>query len=357
MQPSRDPLTPYFHPTTACFIDDNESFMAGLALVLPEHMSSVAFFDPVAALDYVNSPHEMPTLSDRCFSTQNFGQNSGQKTAQKTGQPQLFRLDTNLIEQEINIVRRFNRLSVVIVDYSMPTLNGLEFCQQVRDPHVGKVLLTGVADEKMAVEAFNAGIIDRFIFKSHPLASDHISDYTRDLQQAYFRAQTEQMRKTLALAGPMFLDDRTVTDWVRRLLRRKNFCEYYMVSDPPGLLLVTPAGVLQQLIVLSAAQCDAQADYAHLHGAPESVIDRLRKRTHVGFFLEDPATYEGGDTYPWNDLLHRATRLGSNEHPWHAALVTEPPPYIDYQPASACHDAWQRLRNANRPPKASLLQP
>lgn len=336
MLPSKDPLTAYFHPTTACFIDDNESFITGLALVLPEYMSSIAFFDPVAALEYVNRSPEMPTLADRCFSA-----------TRSAPHQRLFRLDTDLIEQEINVVERFDRVSVVIVDYSMPTLNGLQFCEQVNDPQIGKVLLTGVADEKMAVEAFNAGIIDRFISKSHPLASEHISEFSRDMQRAYFRAQTEQMRRTLKLAGPVFLDDHSVTSWVRRLMLRKNFCEYYMVSDPPGLLMVKPSGELQQLIILSDAQCAAQADYAEFHRAPREVIERLRARSHVGFFLEDPSNYAGGEPYPWTDLLHRATPLGDAQMRWNAALVAEPPPNIDYQADAVCHDAWMRMRNAN----------
>ena len=243
MPHSADSLTPSFHPTTACFIDDNESFMAGLALVLPAHMSSVAFYDPVSALEYVNRHQEKPSLADRCFSNA------------KQSREHLFRLDTDQMEQETNIIERFDRLSVVIVDYSMPTLNGLQFCEQIRDPQVGKVLLTGVADEKMAVEAFNAGIIDRFISKSHPLASEHISEYSREMQRIYFRSQTEQMLQTLRLAGPVFLDDPWVSSWVLRLMRRKNFCEYYMVSEPPGLLMVSPSGALQQLIILSDDQC------------------------------------------------------------------------------------------------------
>ena len=97
--PSHAPLTPYYHPTTACFIDDNESFLAGLALVMPSHMNSVAFFDPVDALEYVNQPPELPSLADRCFSAQEYSSR------------QLFRLDIDMIEEEINIVRRFNRLS------------------------------------------------------------------------------------------------------------------------------------------------------------------------------------------------------------------------------------------------------
>ena len=343
---SKDPLTAYFHPTTACFIDDNESFMAGLALVLPEHMLSVAFFDPLPALDYVNKPHDMPTLADRCFS------------AARKAQPSLFRMDTDLVEQEINILQRFNRLSVVVVDYSMPGLNGLQFCEQIKDPQIGKVLLTGVADEKMAVQAFNAGIIDRFISKSQPQASDHISDFCREMQRTYFRNQTQQMRQTLRLAGPVFLDDSSVTAWVRRQMVRKNFCEYYMVSDPPGLLLVTPSGKLQQMIVLSAIQCDAQADYAELHGAPSEIVKRLRNRSHVGFFLEDPASYDERENYPWGELLHKATELGdqtSKEGKWYAALVPEPPANIDYQPDSVCLEAWLRTRSSHRPPHSSSL--
>jgi len=318
--------------------------MAGLALVLPEHMTSVAFFDPMVALDYVNRPAEMPSLADRCFST-----------ASKTPEA-LFRLDTNLIEQEMNILQRFNRLSVVVVDYSMPGLNGLQFCEQIQDPQIGKVLLTGVADEKMAVEAFNAGIIDRFISKSHPNASENISEFSREMQHTYFRSQTQQMHQTLRLAGPLFLDDHAVATWVRRQMVKNNFCEYYMVSEPQGLLMVTPSGTLQQIIVLSEGQCDAQASFAENNGAPTKIVERLRDHSHVGLFMEDPASYGENEAYPWAELMHRATALGTAQQRWFAALVAEPPLNIDYQPDTHCQDAWLRLRNSHRPRQSSYLQ-
>lgn len=340
---SKTPLTPYYHPTTACFIDDNESFVAGLALVMPSHMSSVGFFNPVDALEYVNRPQELPSLADRCFS------------AHQHSSRQLFRLDTDLIEQEINIVRRFNRLSVVIVDYSMPAMDGLEFCEQVKDPYVGKVLLTGVADEKMAVEAFNAGLIDRFIAKSHPMASQQISEFSLDMQNNYFRAQTDQVQRTLSLTGPLFLNDPDVIRWVRRLMRRKNFCEYYMVSRPAGLLMLNPAGEIAHLVVQSEIECDEQATYAERLGAPAAIVRRLRKRSHVGFFLDDPASYDASEGYPWDDFIQRATRLGETDQYWYAALFMAPPHNIDYLPEEVSLNAWKTQRNSFRPPKASVL--
>ncbi len=343
---SRTPLTPYHHPTTVCLVDDSESFIKGLALVMPAQMSSIAFFNPLDALEYVNRPQELPSLADRCFS------------AHERSLRPLFQLDTGLIEQEINIARRFNRLSVVIVDYSMPSINGMEFCNRINDPHVGKVLLTGIADETIAVEAFNAGIIDRFIAKNHPRASEQIGEYALDMQEAYFRTQTEQVQRTLSLTGPVFLNDPDVAHWIRRLMRRNNFCEHYMVSQPPGLLLLNPSGEVSQLVVMSEEECTQQANYAETHAAPEAVVRRLRNRSHVGFLLDDPASYrhadEQTDEYPWHEIIRPSTRLGNADHYWYAALFDAPPQSIDYHPDDACYQAWGSQRVALRPNNASL---
>lgn len=328
-----EPLTPYFHPTTACFIDDNESFLTGLELMLPEHMNSASFFDPVEALKYVNQPPPLPSLADRCF------------TQQANQHNPLYSLDIGLIEQEINLPERFNRISVVVVDYSMPTLSGLEFCKRITDPHIGKVLLTGVADEKTAVEAFNAGIIDRFISKSHALASERISEFSASMQQAYFRSQAQQLQSTLGLSAPTFLNSVRVAEFVRRIMRKHKFCEYYLANSPPGLVLLRPNGQMQQFIILTAQQVAAQAEFAKTYDAPWLVQRRLNKASHVGFFLESPENYVEDESYPWAQLLHRAVRIADDDQTWHAAMVKHPPLHIDYRPEEVSLDAFKATRN------------
>ena len=309
-------LAPYFHPTTACFIDDNESFLSGLELMLPETMSSVAFYDPKVALSFVNQPMER-SLADRCFATQNGNRGT------------LVQLNTHLIEQEVNRAQRFSRVSVVIVDYSMPTLNGLEFCERIVDPCIGKVLLTGVADEKMAVEAFNAGIIDRFISKSHPQASEHIAEHTRAMETAYFYRQTEQLKRTLNLTAPGFLDDPDVVRHVQELRQRHRLCEYYLMTEPTGLLLLDAVGRIRQLRLMRARELDEQARWAEQLGAPADLVQRLRRHSHIGDFADGPDSYAADDPYPWGDRLYRAEPLGSPVR-WYAALLDAPALDIDY---------------------------
>lgn len=58
-------------------------------------------------------------------------------------------------------------VDLVISDYNMPGMNGIEFLSQVIEmqPHVGRLILSGRADLDVVVEAINRLHIDRFITK------------------------------------------------------------------------------------------------------------------------------------------------------------------------------------------------
>ena len=124
---------------------------------------------PDEALDIVNIPHPRPPLADLCFFQEG----------------NLIRLDLNVLEQEIKHIDRFKRISAMLVNYAMPTMNGLEFCAQLTDRDVRRVLLTGVADEKTAVQAFDAGLIDHYLPKAKLSSPGGVVPYILDQQQRY----------------------------------------------------------------------------------------------------------------------------------------------------------------------------
>ena len=63
--------------------------------------------------------------------------------------------------------------AVVISDYQMPFLNGIQLFSKifVMDKHVQRIMMTGHADLQMAIDAVNHGRITAFLTKPTPAAS------------------------------------------------------------------------------------------------------------------------------------------------------------------------------------------
>jgi CheY-like chemotaxis protein len=272
-------LFPYYFPTTVVFVDDNPKFLRSLALELPEDLAYQTFENAEAALARIERTPEVPPLYQRCFSQYAGGQGGSGE--------QLIHLDLSQIELEISNRERFQEVSVVVVDFDMPQMNGLELCRRITDPRIRKVLFTGVADEKIAVQAFNAGIIDRFIIKSQPDAVEAVRRAVLELQQRYFEAISETLRATLMLNPPRFLTDPAVEGLFSELREAHKLVEYYLVAKPGGFLALTDEGELFRFVVLSESELDAQANWAAAQGAPEADRRRAARAPAPRLLLRD----------------------------------------------------------------------
>lgn len=334
-------LFPYYFPTTAVFVDDNPSFLRSLALELPEELAFQTFENAEAALERVNrTPSALP-LYQRCF-TQIGLPGASADTTEK-----LIHLDLSQIELEISNTERFQEVSVVVVDFDMPAIDGLEFCRRITNPRIRKILFTGVADEKIAVQAFNAGIIDRFIIKSQPDAVSAVRKAVLELQQRYFEAISETLRATLMLNPPPFLTDPAFERLFANLRERRKLVEYYLVANPGGFLTLTDQGDLYRLVVLSEAELAQQAAWAERAGAPTEIVKRLRDRRALGYFYEPlDAYYDAGD-YPWSEFLVPAERLQGADAVWYYALIASPPVDIDFDDESANYNAYLDRLDSN----------
>ena len=66
-------------------------------------------------------------------------------------------------------------------------MNGLEFCRNIQNLPIRKIMLTGRADTKLAVEAFNQKIIDKFLLKDVAEEIENtIYDALIEEQKVYF---------------------------------------------------------------------------------------------------------------------------------------------------------------------------
>ena len=327
-------LPPYYHPTTVCFVDDNYSFLHSIGMDLPDDWSFISFVHPEEALAFINQPQPMPPLADRCFSMDH----SDPSTP-------LIRLDLAALEQEIKLVDRFRRVSVLLVDYAMPTMNGLEFCEQVADTDIKKALLTGVADEKTAVEAFNRNLIDRYIPKASLASMNNVIPHVNALKTAYFDQYTNRLCTNLALNPPAFMTDPNIRPVFDALLKQHDIVEYYLVANPYGYLMLRADGSMLRLIVLCQAELDAQAALADRHGAPAPLLAQLRSGRAVGYFMEHPRDYMGHEAYPWAEMVVPAQTV-QGAQTWYLGTVADPPADIDFDPSAS---SYARFLDMDKP--------
>ena len=324
-------ILPYYHPSTVIFVDDNERFLDSFTLLLSERLAFRCFSSTSSALSFINNSGALPPLDKRCASFLG--------TQHRPGGT--LRLDLALVEQEISNPERFRDISVVVVDYDMPEMNGLDFCQAIQNRRIKKVLLTGVGDEKVAVRAFNDGLIDRFLTKNDPQISDKINQTINDLQRRYFDDISSLIQSALEMKSPEFLLEPEFISLFENIVEKHDIVEYYYVEDPNGFLMVSHQGDLYRLVIFSESQAEEQIFSIRKYAPPQDVIRKLKSHRAVIWLWEQPDSNDETEHFDWNEYVHSAQTFHGRK-PWIYALVENPPADIEYSESESSYSAHLR---------------
>lgn len=293
------------YPTTAVFIDDNQAFLDSLPLELDESLSYKPFLDPQKALEYINREKHTPLAGLSCVqhsSNDAFG----------------VQIDLQAIIEKVHDDSRFQEPSVIVIDYDLQTMDGLEFCQYIDNSCIKKILLTGVADESVGVSALNDRIIDYYVKKSVPNMFSKLNSVIRGLQIGYFNDAARSIRETLEIEYEFFCD-RTFVESFSELCNKLNVVEYYFTPSPQGFLLVTADGNLSNLIVYSGEDLDSHCDIASDLNAPQELIDKMRSKKWVPYFPESTDGYFQNNIKFWEKSLLPAVHLASETRQYYYA--------------------------------------
>lgn len=318
-------LPVYSHPTLTVLVDDSDSFLRSLSFQLDPMLASQTFHDTTTALQWLRQGppsgcvplhvnfdmHNLP--ADQCNVA----------------------LDLERIYRIGEQRQRFATPSVLVVDYSMPQMNGLEFCAAVEHLPCKKILFTGAADEKIAVSAFNRGLIDRYIKKSDDHALDILELEIAALQRDYFDTQSETLRELVLLHNYNFLGDPALARLVRELSARMGFVEHYIFPNPTGILFLDKHGKASLMMIETEQGMYAQYEIARDSDAPPSLMDALLERRVLPFF-SDP---DGDGMYSRRvgENWHRycaAPQICQGRETYYWALFDLPAHYFDQRPYS-----------------------
>jgi thioredoxin reductase (NADPH) len=136
---------------------------------------------------------------------------------------------------------RGDQVAVVLADYRMPQMNGIEFLEQALDIYPGarRVLLTAYADTSAAIDAINVIDLDHYLLKPWDPPEEKLYPVLDDLLQAW-RAADRTCVGTTKVVGHRWS---ARSSGVREFLARNQVPYRWFSSDEPeGRRLLAAAG-------------------------------------------------------------------------------------------------------------------
>lgn len=332
-------LPVYQHPALTILVDDSQSFLASLSFQLEPQFECKAFDDAQAALRWLQGTEGKRAVGDEETIRVNFDEDSDSLDHRNVS------LYLDRIYRTVMDRKRFDTPAVLIVDYAMPGMNGVEFCERCRDMPIKKILLTGQADEKIAIDAFNRKLIDCFVRKSDPGAIDFLRTEIPRLQRAFFDNRTHTLKDLLARHIYSFLYDPAVGDLMEELRKRYRFVEHYLFPNPPGILFFDDRGRATLMVIETREGLTAHYEIAQDQGAPKDLLAGLKEFRLVPFFSDTAGMYlkEIGDGWLAYCLPPEVCQ-GHQTYYW--ALFDLPPHYLHGQVYS--HAEYLLDRQAER---------
>ena len=173
-------------PGAIVFLDDDPDYLEMLALVLPRHWHVRLFCAPAGL-------HRQAARRSRRPGTPMPGNSSRWWTS---GAP-ASRWCRRSCSTGRRRPERYGLTRVCVVDFSMPQKDGLQVLAELTEWQGSRVLLTGQADEQVAVNAFNRGLIEQFIAKQMPDMSRHLVNVMHRLLATPHPRHAQTWRATL----------------------------------------------------------------------------------------------------------------------------------------------------------------
>lgn len=305
-------------PTTVVFIDDEPNYIEHQFMKMGEKMPIRTFTDPVKALNFLNHEYAVEPLFEQL-------QTPGEEMLDHV----VTSVDLRAIHRHMYCAERFAEISVIVVDYAMPTMNGLSMIRALRDDLNARIiLLTGEAGNDLAVQAFNEGIIHEFILKSNKAHEDFGSMLEGAIRQQtalYFQQQTLQLlnaNNSQAKALHNLLTDPAFIEIFDECAAKQGCVEHYLCDSEGSFVLLNAEG---NSTIFALKDKQAMNDYLAIasngDNVPSSVISALEKCTQVPLFFRDsdfmvpPAK--------WMPYLHHATALNGKNNQYYYAILND----------------------------------
>ncbi len=137
---------------------------------------------------------------------------------------------------------RGDLVAVILADYRMPQMNGIEFLEHAMDVYPGarRVLLTAYADTGAAIDAINVVDLDHYLLKPWDPPEEKLYPVVDTLLEAWLAADHRAVPETKVIGHRWSARSSGVREF---LARNQVPYRWYLADEPEGERLLRAAGV------------------------------------------------------------------------------------------------------------------
>lgn len=245
---------PLYHRSgSLIFLDDDIDYLEMLGMVVPTFLQVELFSRPTAFIARMN---EEPARweSDAGLHLQMI---------------ERWRHGHHLLPQVLRYwgsnPARYQLAQTCVVDFAMPGLNGLKVLEALMDWPGSRILLTGQADESIAIQAFNNGLIDQFIPKQTADIAGRLMTTLIKLARTPHPRLNTVWRTALQPHHQAALEVPSVTEALLQQARER-WIEYVVLGEPFGMLGLDAEGRCEWLQLEPTSGLKDVADLARSAG-------------------------------------------------------------------------------------------
>ena len=251
-------------PGAVLFLDDDPDYLEMLGMVMPAQMQVELYARPSGFLARMEAEPAQWEAD----------------AAQQLQMIDRWRQGHALIPQVLRYwatrPERYRLARICVVDYAMPGMDGLSVLNTLLDWPGSRVLLTGQADEQIAIQSFNNGLIDQFVPKQATDITRNLLGVLRRLEQTPHARLNTMWRGVLRPHQVSLLQIPSVAQWLRDYAHH-HWVEYVVTGEPFGLLGLDADGGVHWLQLEPASSLGDLAELAASAALGMDVVQDIRQ--------------------------------------------------------------------------------
>lgn len=305
----------FYHPTSVVVLDDSEAFLTELSMALNSKLSYVAFSKPSEAFDFIEKSYFSENIG-KTFAENYEAQDYGLKITEHQ-----MKIDFSRVYQKIYNPRRFMETTTLVVDYSMPTMTGDQFCKRLHKTPIKKIMMSSEAIDKIAINLLNDGELNKFVSKLMPKCFRALNDLIVELQKSYFVEKSQTIFEVLTQKSDFHLRNPKVKQVFNEICDKYNIVEYYMIDAKGNYLLISYTGKPYYFILCDEKELNEFKEVAQDQKASPSIIKLLQEGKKIPYFVNN-SELMNATSNAWEAYLHPAQKLISDKT-YYYSLVTD----------------------------------